>query len=372
VWNAATNTPTLAQGVGTKGDTWRVGTAGTQLEIKFQVGEYIIFNGTAWEKSGVPDAVNSVAGLKGDIAAADLKTALTLSNVDNTRDNAKAVLSATKLTTARKLNGIAFDGTADVTIPVSTADAALYEKVASKAKANGYASLDANIRVPAAQLGTGTASNATYLRGDGAWAAVAAGEPTITAGTTAQYWRGDKTWQALNKAAVGLGSVDNTADAAKAVLSATKLTTARTINGIAFDGTANITVPVSSTDAALYEKVASKGKASGYAALDASTKIAAANLPFGTAVNTVMQGNDTRVVNAVQGSNAGTAAPLTLWVGTKAQFDAIATKSATTLYAVTGGAALVAEVVDAVNEKLGSATTPLVATPEEVSDGEAV
>jgi uncharacterized protein with LGFP repeats len=59
-------------------------------------------------------------------------------------------------------------------------------------------------------------------------------------------------------------------------------------------------------------------------------------------------------------------------VGTKAQFDAIATKSATTLYAVTGGAALVAEVVDAVNEKLGSATTPLVATPEEVSDGEAV
>lgn len=36
-------------------------------------------------------------------------------------------------------------------------------------------------------------------------------EPTITAGTTAQYWRGDKSWQALNKAAVGLSSVENTA-----------------------------------------------------------------------------------------------------------------------------------------------------------------
>ena len=36
-------------------------------------------------------------------------------------------------------------------------------------------------------------------------------EPTITAGTTTQYWRGDKSWQTLNKAAVGLSLVENTA-----------------------------------------------------------------------------------------------------------------------------------------------------------------
>lgn len=46
----------------------------------------------------------------------------------------------------------------------------------------------------------------------------------------------------LAKGDVGLGSVDNTADSAKNVLSATKLTTARTINGVSFNGTANITV----------------------------------------------------------------------------------------------------------------------------------
>lgn len=46
----------------------------------------------------------------------------------------------------------------------------------------------------------------------------------------------------LAKADVGLGNVDNVADASKAVLSAAKLTTARTINGVSFDGTANITV----------------------------------------------------------------------------------------------------------------------------------
>lgn len=52
------------------------------------------------------------------------------------------------------------------------------------------------------------------------------------------------------KADVGLGSVDNTADAAKAVLSATKLTTARTIDGQLFDGSANVAVIAPGTTAA--------------------------------------------------------------------------------------------------------------------------
>ena len=46
----------------------------------------------------------------------------------------------------------------------------------------------------------------------------------------------------VTKTQVGLGSVDNTADSAKNVLSATKLTTARKINGVDFDGTTAITV----------------------------------------------------------------------------------------------------------------------------------
>lgn len=53
---------------------------------------------------------------------------------------------------------------------------------------------------------------------------------------------GAKTALALVKADVGLGNVDNTADAAKAVLTATKLVTARNINGVAFDGSGNITI----------------------------------------------------------------------------------------------------------------------------------
>lgn len=46
----------------------------------------------------------------------------------------------------------------------------------------------------------------------------------------------------VTKSDVSLGSADNTADAAKAVLSATVLSPGRTINGVLFDGSTNITV----------------------------------------------------------------------------------------------------------------------------------
>jgi hypothetical protein len=41
--------------------------------------------------------------------------------------------------------------------------------------------------------------------------AVSGFEPAIVSGTATQYLRGDKSWQTLDKAAVGLGSVENTA-----------------------------------------------------------------------------------------------------------------------------------------------------------------
>ena len=47
-------------------------------------------------------------------------------------------------------------------------------------------------------------------------------ENAITAGTTAQYWRGDKSFQTLDKAAVGLSSVDDTSDVNKPISTATQ------------------------------------------------------------------------------------------------------------------------------------------------------
>jgi hypothetical protein len=60
--------------------------------------------------------------------------------------------------------------------------------------------------------------NSTSLLGSGNVAV----EPTITATTSADYYRGDKTFATLNKAAVGLGNVDNTSDTNKPVSTATQ------------------------------------------------------------------------------------------------------------------------------------------------------
>jgi len=69
VWNASTNSPVLTDGTGDAGMLYRVGTAGTQNlgsgPIIFDVGDYVIYNGTIWEKSDTTDAVASVNGLTG-------------------------------------------------------------------------------------------------------------------------------------------------------------------------------------------------------------------------------------------------------------------------------------------------------------------
>jgi hypothetical protein len=71
-WNASTNNPTLANPPAptTQGDYYVVSAAGTQFSISFEIGDWIISNGTAWEKVDNTDAVASVFGRLGVITAA--------------------------------------------------------------------------------------------------------------------------------------------------------------------------------------------------------------------------------------------------------------------------------------------------------------
>lgn len=71
-WNASTNSPTLADGVGSIGDVYRVSVAGTQNlgsgSISFDVGDYAILNASlVWEKADTTDAVSSVNGATGAV-----------------------------------------------------------------------------------------------------------------------------------------------------------------------------------------------------------------------------------------------------------------------------------------------------------------
>ena len=152
-WNASTNNPTLnvSPPSSTKGDYYVVSTAGTQFSISFAVGDWIISNGTAWEKVDLTDAVSSVFGRTGAVvgvstdysAVGITNTAIGATNPStgafttvtasstisasnfsgsssgvNTGDQTTITGnagSATVLQTSRNIHGGSFNGSADVT-----------------------------------------------------------------------------------------------------------------------------------------------------------------------------------------------------------------------------------------------------------------
>ena len=70
-WNASTNTPALASGVGTRGYYYIVNVAGsTNLDgiTDWNVGDWAIFDGTAWQQVDNTDSVTSVNGQTGAVS----------------------------------------------------------------------------------------------------------------------------------------------------------------------------------------------------------------------------------------------------------------------------------------------------------------
>jgi hypothetical protein len=62
-WNASTNTPTIADGVGTAGDYYLVSTGGTWNGIVFLAGNTVIYSGTVWQKAGGGSGTVTSVGL---------------------------------------------------------------------------------------------------------------------------------------------------------------------------------------------------------------------------------------------------------------------------------------------------------------------
>jgi hypothetical protein len=121
--------------------------------------------------------------------------------------------TATKLTAAKKINGVDFDGSTDITV---TADASTLSGTVSIAKGGTGATTAA-----------GTRTNLGLVIGTNVQAPLTAGTDYLTPTGSAASLTGFPT---LNQNTTGNAST------------ATKLSTARNINGVAFDGSANITV----------------------------------------------------------------------------------------------------------------------------------
>jgi len=205
------------------------------------------------------------------------KAQVGLGEADNTSDIAKPVstaqqaalalkldktanaASATKLQTSRTISltggvtgSVNFDGSANVSIATT---------ITGLGVANGIATLDSSGQVPSTQLPSyvddvleyvnvaafptpgesgkiyvETTGNTTYRWSGSGYTKITSGEVSSVAGKTGVV--------TLTKTDVGLPNVDNTADSAKNVASAAKLTTARILTvgrtGKTFDGSANV------------------------------------------------------------------------------------------------------------------------------------
>lgn len=257
------------------------------------------------EKVGSADASagtsTQITGAGTVTVTSDAAGKLTITGAQTITGNAA---TATKLAIARTLSltggvtgSASFNGSSDTAIAVT---------IAGLGAANGIATLDSSGKVPSTQLpsyvddvieyasvaafpATGetgkiyveTAGNTTHRWSGTAYVKITSGEVSSVAGKTGVV--------TLAKGDVGLGNVDNTADSVKSVASAAKLTTAKTINGVAFDGTANITI-VDSTKAPLASP-ALTGTPTAPTAATATNTTQLATTAFVQAVNTADTGS---------------------------------------------------------------------------------
>jgi hypothetical protein len=265
-WSAATNTPTLANPPAsiTNGNYYVVDTAGTQFTLSFNIGDWIISNGAAWEKVDNTDAVSSVFGRMGAVvgvstdysAVGITNTALGASNpstVAATTITASSTIAATGAVTGSNLSGT---NTGDQTITLTggvtgSGTGSFAATVVTNANLTGAVTSTGN----ATSLGSFSSANLAGALTDetGSGAAVFATSPTLVTpalgAATATSINGvtvtGTSTPALSVTGTTAVSGTNTGDQTTITGNAgtaTILETARNINGVSFNGSADITV----------------------------------------------------------------------------------------------------------------------------------
>ena len=122
-WNASTNTPTLASGVGVNGYYYITATAGsTNLDgiTDWEIGDWLIFNGTVWQKIDQSNLVTSVNGQTGAVS-------LTTTNINEgtnlyyTDARARAAISAGTGISYDSATGVVTNASPDQTVSLTGA-----------------------------------------------------------------------------------------------------------------------------------------------------------------------------------------------------------------------------------------------------------
>jgi hypothetical protein len=190
-WNASTNSPTITSSVGNKGDYYVVSTAGsTTIDgiSDWKVGDWIIFNGSTWQKVDNTDLVSSVNGYTGAVVltTSDVAEGTALYFTNTRAQNAITLttsgtsgastysggtlnipnyslsgLGAVPTTRTLTINGTAYDLSADRTWSVGTVTSVALTMPSAFSVANSPITSSGTLAV------TATGDTTQYIAGDG-------------------------------------------------------------------------------------------------------------------------------------------------------------------------------------------------------------
>jgi hypothetical protein len=233
VWNASTNSPSLASSTGTKGNYYVVNVAGsTNLDgtTDWKVGDWAIFNGTTWDKVDNTDAVSSVNGSIGPISLTGTTNRITVTG--NVWDIAATYVGQSSITTLGTIATGVWNGTAIADSYISSASTWNAKLSASLTSAYLFIGNGSNIATGVAMSGDSTITNAGVITNTGLKGVAL---PTLAAGYlryTGSAWSFDNTTYATDSLTMHLAGSE-TVTGAKTFLATTLLlrNVANTFNG---------------------------------------------------------------------------------------------------------------------------------------------
>ncbi len=189
-WNATTNSPSIPTAVsGNKGWYYMVGTAGSTTINginDWKIGDWIISNGTSWEKVDNTDSISSWNGRTGAVTpqSGDYTTSIVAEGTNKYYTAARVLTEVLAGFSASNATITASDSVLSA-LGKAQGQITARESSANKGVNNGYASLDSSGKVPTTQLPSSVLGCVSY---QGTWNANT-NSPTIpTASSTNKGW----------------------------------------------------------------------------------------------------------------------------------------------------------------------------------------
>jgi hypothetical protein len=214
-WNASTNTPTIPSAATSKGWYYIATVAGTYNSVQFNINDWIISDGTNWDKVDNNNLVSSVFGRVGAVVAnsSDYSSFYPLLSGSYSNPSWITALDGSKITTGTvaaarlgsgspsSINFLRGDGA------WTAITAAAVGGLAAIATSGSASDLVAGT-VPIARIGSsGTPSATTFHRGDNSWSTLTASDiPSLD-------WSKITTGKPTTLAGYGISSTDNLFDA---------------------------------------------------------------------------------------------------------------------------------------------------------------